>query len=253
MNHDKLLIRFLADELSPVEKRRVSARLLTDNDLQQRLDQLRGFWDEKNEELEISPKQASDWTNLTNRLNLTKDSSIIALTQRSIPKWFIRIAAVLIIALGTTLIWDSQRSFETVKGRTDEPIASRLPDGTEVYLTKGSKLTYPKTFASDSRLVQLSGEGYFDVVGDPKYPFIVDTGQTKVSVTGTTFRIKASGKSEEVAVLVRAGKVLFYNSEILTENSFKVGLGPGDVGTYYPKLNQLNKSHNKDYKHLNWN
>ena len=119
MNHDKLLIRFLADELSPVEKRRVSARLLTDNDLQQRLDQLRGFWDEKNEELEISPKQASDWTNLTNRLNLTKDSSIIALTQRSIPKWFIRIAAVLIIALGTTLIWDSQRSFETVKGRTD--------------------------------------------------------------------------------------------------------------------------------------
>ena len=112
---------------------------------------------------------------------------------------------------------------------------------------------YPKNFNTGKRTVELHGEAFFNVISKPKDPFFVNTGEAKVRVTGTSFLVSATNRNEEVAVQVEAGKVLFYNSETLTENAFRVGLGPGDIGIYNPKLKQLNKSRTKDYNNLNWN
>ncbi|MCD6346143.1 MAG: FecR domain-containing protein [Bacteroidales bacterium] len=253
MNHDLLLIRFLADELSQTERKTVTDKLITDQNLQQRLSELREFWETDGEKPGEQSHQSEDWMKLSNSLSNKNDSKIKLPYNHVITKWIVRVAAVVLIIIGTTLIWESQQSLETIHGRTIEPVASILPDGSKIYLSKGSRLKYPKTFKSENRTVELTGEGYFDVVSNPKKPFIVNTGETKVLVTGTSFTVKAPGKSEEVAVLVRAGKVLFYNSDIPSANSFKVGLGPGDIGTYFPGIKQLNKTHNKDYKNLNWN
>ena len=157
-------------------------------------------------------------------------------------------AAIIILAIGTTFIFNLQKSEFTLRGTSTEPVAAFLPDGSEVLLTKGSRLTYSKDFNKEFRKVQITGEALFNVTADSERPFIVETGDAKIKVTGTSFHVSAPVRADDVEVVVKSGKVLFYNSETFSENSFKVGLGPGDKGIYSQKLKQLNKTHDSDYK-----
>ena len=65
-----------------------------------------------------------------------------------------------------------------------------LPDGTKVYLNSGSKLTYDKNYGTDIREVNLTGEGYFDVIKNPKKPFIIHTSNINIRVLGTAFNVR---------------------------------------------------------------
>ncbi|MDD2793431.1 MAG: FecR family protein [Sediminibacterium sp.] len=67
----------------------------------------------------------------------------------------------------------------------------QLPDGTQVWLNSGSKLTYEGSFKGGLREVALDGEAYFDVTSDPKHPFIVHTSNIDIKVLGTAFNVKA--------------------------------------------------------------
>jgi len=62
-----------------------------------------------------------------------------------------------------------------------------LPDGTEVWLNRGSRLTYKANLRGRERRVSLEGEGYFDVYRDPEHPFVVDAQGMSVRVHGTRF------------------------------------------------------------------
>ena len=64
-----------------------------------------------------------------------------------------------------------------------------LPDSSKVWLNAGSTLKYPTAFTSNVREVEMSGEAYFEVHADKKHPFIVSTGDLKVTATGTAFNV----------------------------------------------------------------
>jgi transmembrane sensor len=66
-----------------------------------------------------------------------------------------------------------------------------LPDGSQVWINSGSKLTYDNSFKGNTREVQLDGEAYFDVVKDAARPFIVHTSGIDIKVLGTAFNVKA--------------------------------------------------------------
>jgi len=66
-----------------------------------------------------------------------------------------------------------------------------LPDGSQVWINSGTKLTYHTTFSGSTRDVQLDGEAYFDVVHDAAHPFIVHTSGIDIRVLGTVFNVKA--------------------------------------------------------------
>lgn len=67
-----------------------------------------------------------------------------------------------------------------------------LPDGSRVRLNSASTLRCPERFAADSRVVELSGEGFFEVVGNPDWPLYVRTPKgVTVKVTGTKFNVCA--------------------------------------------------------------
>ncbi len=64
-----------------------------------------------------------------------------------------------------------------------------LPDGTQVWLNTRSTLTYPTSFGSKERRVNLTGEAFFDVAKDAERPFIVSTKDVEMKVLGTKFNV----------------------------------------------------------------
>lgn len=79
-----------------------------------------------------------------------------------------------------------------------------LPDGTKVWLNAGSTLEYPEPFLA--RNVQLTGEGFFEVIRNEALPFTVKTKDLQVRVLGTSFNVKQY-QQEAAAVEVSSGSV----------------------------------------------
>jgi ferric-dicitrate binding protein FerR (iron transport regulator) len=82
-----------------------------------------------------------------------------------------------------------------------------LPDGTNVWLNAGSTLTYPANFDAPNREVNLDGEAFFDVVKNPKHPFIVHTSTMNIRVLGTSFDVKAYARDKEMETTLIRGAV----------------------------------------------
>ena len=82
-----------------------------------------------------------------------------------------------------------------------------LPDGTEVTLAPGSKLTYSE---KSPRKTQLEGKAYFEVARDEAVPFEITSEGAFVRVLGTKFMVDAGSSVKEV--YVTEGKVLFAKS-----------------------------------------
>ena len=85
--------------------------------------------------------------------------------------------------------------------------AITLSDGTIVYLNADSKLRFPVKFAEDVRMVELDGEGYFQVAKNESSPFTVKVGEMKVSVLGTEFNILGYKEYGEIQTTLVNGKV----------------------------------------------
>jgi ferric-dicitrate binding protein FerR (iron transport regulator) len=79
----------------------------------------------------------------------------------------------------------------------------KLPDGTQVWLNAGSRLTYDKDFGNRLREVTLTGEGFFDVVRNEQKPFIIHTIKMDVKVLGTRFNVKSypNDKTTEASLI----------------------------------------------------
>ncbi|SEN53887.1 ferric-dicitrate binding protein FerR, regulates iron transport through sigma-19 [Mucilaginibacter gossypiicola] len=82
-----------------------------------------------------------------------------------------------------------------------------LPDGTRIWLSPGSHISYPDKFRTKERLVKLEGEAFFDVVHDEDHPFVIQSGQLKTVVLGTSFNVKAYPDQIISEVTVISGKV----------------------------------------------
>lgn len=78
-----------------------------------------------------------------------------------------------------------------------------LSDGTVVTMNADSRLTFPKLFEGNERVVHLSGEAYFKVKHDPSHPFIVRTKNMTTRVLGTEFNLKAYPKSDAHVTLIK--------------------------------------------------
>jgi ferric-dicitrate binding protein FerR (iron transport regulator) len=77
-----------------------------------------------------------------------------------------------------------------------------LPDGSTVRLNENSQLSYNK---QKSRIVELEGKGFFDVVKNPSAPFSVRTSNATTQVLGTSFAVEAPENNTVVTLVY--GKV----------------------------------------------
>lgn len=88
-----------------------------------------------------------------------------------------------------------------------------LADGTKVWLNCESTLQYPVEFGDEKREVYLDGEGYFEVNKATEWPFIVNTEQMQVKVTGTKFNVKSYSTELIVHTTLVEGSVWAYTDQ----------------------------------------
>jgi ferric-dicitrate binding protein FerR (iron transport regulator) len=82
-----------------------------------------------------------------------------------------------------------------------------LPDGSHVWLNAASSIRFPASFTGNERLVELSGEAWFDVQHADQIPFLIRTGAVTTAVMGTAFDIKAYPGQRSLIVSVQRGIV----------------------------------------------
>ncbi len=109
----------------------------------------------------------------------------------------LRYAAILLIAFLTgamSLYLLSNENVEikytTIEVPTGERSILSLPDGTKIWLSAETKITYATNFSSTDRKVSLEGEAFFEVTKDPKHPFSIASEYGTIEVLGTAFNLK---------------------------------------------------------------
>ena len=90
----------------------------------------------------------------------------------------------------------------------------QLPDGTEVWLNSGSKISYGNDFTGPTREVTLKGEAFFDVVKDASRPFIIHTDAIDIKVLGTAFNVRSypDEKLTETALIRGSVEITLHTS-----------------------------------------
>ncbi|MEB2778517.1 FecR family protein [Algoriphagus sp. D3-2-R+10] len=125
-----------------------------------------------------------------------------------------RVAAILLVCFFSWAIYENKNfseqsdgEIEWISKRADsgKKILVGLSDGTKVYLNSNSEIKYPSSFSDTLRAVYLKGEAYFEVEKEMR-PFVVELGEAKVEVLGTSFNVNHSLENRLTVALV-SGKV----------------------------------------------
>jgi ferric-dicitrate binding protein FerR (iron transport regulator) len=195
----------------------------------------------------------NEWDDLQTMIRI-EEASRPENTVRLFP-WFARAAAAILIILGVIYVYNrpstsaDQLVMQTMVSSGDNAQKqAQLPDGTIVFLNKGSELLYPEIFDQNSREVYLKGEAFFDVAHDEAHPFIVHAGISKTTVLGTSFNLRAYGKEDDIRLTVVSGKVAF----TLTDNREKVIVTPGNMANLDRNSRQILQGVNLDLNFLSW-
>ncbi len=252
MDHE-LLVRYLAGEATPPERRQVDDWIAADPTHRRYAEDLRHLWERSAAAGDFASFDAeADWQRVRARMNPgwgKTDRPPVRLGNR----WHAwqRIAAAVVLVLGLVLgLGGPVRRYFSASERSTaagpEPVRITLSDGTRVYLNAGARLSYPERFSGAQRAVTLTGEAFFEVAENKAQPFVITTGAVATRVLGTSFVVNAP-RADSVLVTVLTGKVA------LSETG-QAGRGlemtPGERGTY--RQGRLAKAANPDPNFRSW-
>jgi len=140
--------------------------------------------------------------------------------------WMSAAASVIVISAGTYMYVHKLRSGSDVMKEKEKLLVMTLTtprgtlqrefvleDGSKVWLNAGSTLKYPVHFSDNERLVELSGEAFFDVTGSTERPFRVLIKDAEVDVLGTYFAIWAYDDEPESRTTLVSGAVKVTSGE----------------------------------------
>ena len=145
---------------------------------------------------------------------------------------YLRIAASVLILLGVGyLAYRVTNTTDAIRPVTviaaGQTVADTLPDGSDVYLNKQTKLVYAYDKKKQIHTVKLKGEAYFSINHEDSKKFIVDVGDVFIRDIGTRFNVTAYDGSNTVEVVVVEGEVEFF-----TKGDSGVRLQAGGKGVY---------------------
>ncbi|GEM_PF-235158 len=219
------------------------------------------------------------WQQLHARLNA--DGLIPARQSRLQPQWngkFMRIAAAVLLLIASGMLFfqlaekkpDRTEMLSVNTANESATTVKTLPDGSVIYIAGNSIFSFPETFSSQKRSVELKGEAFFDIAPDPAKPFVIGTSEAWIEVLGTAFNVKTEN-GEHFRLQVERGKVkvtlkdqpdsprIVKAGEVVTESGKQLVVsksGPGKHSLWYTQrmhfkdeslqtiLNVLNRNYN---------
>lgn len=102
----------------------------------------------------------------------------------------------------------SDAVFNTMSTPRGRQFRLTLPDGTQVWLNAASSVRYPTVFSGRERIVEVTGEAYFEVVKNPAMPFRVRVNnKAEIEVLGTHFNVNAYENEQAIATTLLEGAV----------------------------------------------
>lgn len=119
-------------------------------------------------------------------------------------------AALITIAASVGLLLYTTGTVD-INAAYGEQVSYVFSDGSSVDLNSGSSIRFRREFFSSARHVSLNGEAFFEVETGSG-PFVVETHNAVVEVTGTSFNVRSRSDhvESETSVVLSEGEVLFF-------------------------------------------
>lgn len=179
-----------------------------------------------------------------------------SLVVRLRPFYKVAAIALLVFVVGSVVVFfkNDENAVESVAlvycefiTNTGENLNVELPDGSSILLNGGSSLRFVEHFSETKREVQITGEAYCKIAKEKARPFIVDLGEYKVQVLGTTFNVNAYPESEKIAVALVEGRV-----KVEVKQGDDVFLEPGKMVAFNRRTNDYVKSEFETKEEVGW-
>ncbi|HSI75996.1 MAG TPA: FecR domain-containing protein [Lunatimonas sp.] len=236
---DELIIKFLRGECSPLEEQRIF-RWLEDPAAKLKFERLlRRHWENPS----LPNFDDTDYSGLLHKIHqrvLTPTNSRKNRFQ-SIAIQSLKMAATILLVIFSGyflfLSWENTdestdlavtNSVNRIERMTNigEKLTLTMPDGTRIIVNSESSIQFNSDYGRRDRIINLSGEAYFEVAPDSLKPFKVETNGFTTLALGTSFNVSTKNSSYQVA---------------LTEGKVAVGAGnevvklnPGQLAVWEP-------------------
>lgn len=204
------LIHKKATNILTSEEKLLLDSLLKDKDNQLFAHQIEATWDQSLEyRQDFTPNVELGLSKLKAQIKEEQTASpkVVPLPQRR--SWLrIAAAAAILIAAGLFTFnqfnggenWQKVAVTDTTKNIT-------LDDGSQIAVNTTSELQFPSKFEAAERRVKLQGEAFFDVAENPEKPFVIEAGDLRIKVLGTSFNVRNYDDENLAEITVRSGKV----------------------------------------------
>lgn len=104
-----------------------------------------------------------------------------------------------------------------------------LPDGSGVWLNAASSIRYPLSFNGKERIVDITGEVYFEVVHNEKQPFKVRVGKHVIEDIGTAFNVNAYADEPVMKTTLVEGRIRINGTLMKPGEQAQAGVGQEQV------------------------
>jgi ferric-dicitrate binding protein FerR (iron transport regulator) len=186
----------------------------TEIEMQNQIDDYSRLWEQSSKLSRFDRVDVEgDWKSVRKKMGFETKRKKIPLQ-----KYFIRISAIIVVALGLTFflaqvvkqVPGGQQAdyFKAIAENEAKEVI--LPDGSMVTLNKNTSVFYNSNFGSQNRDIILEGEAFFEVQKNEQLPFKVFIANSTVEVLGTSFNVKSN--DNEVHLSVVTGHVAFFET-----------------------------------------
>ncbi|MDR1717225.1 MAG: FecR domain-containing protein [Prevotella sp.] len=234
---NNLIDKYRKDELTPEEllELRRNADSMTDEEIET---QIQASW--LNDDIDTSSIDDKVMGRLKNNID------VLINRKRFGVHWLVRwsqIAAAILLPVSILCavyfyrensLTSSEEMF-VITGKA-ERASITLPDGTVVSLNAESTLGYrPKNYNKKERMINFSGEGYFQVYHNKEIPFLINARGLQVKVLGTIFNLSVREKDDTAELVLEEGSVSLLstlsNQNIILQKNQKAVLNQitGDI------------------------
>lgn len=212
-----LIAKYLSGNATTEEKDALTDWMTEDEEHQAFFQEVSQLWEDSSElPAPKLPELAAQWQRFESDVLQEAPASEPKGKMRKLGNWRWAAAAAILLplAIATWLFTRPEAAppqWAEVRTEADEIKNISLPDGSSIALNENSSISYPADF--EERRVRLKGEAFFDVTKQNGKTFTIDNGNSRTTVLGTSFNIRAYPDEDQVEVTVITGKVAVANAQ----------------------------------------